>query len=57
MSSTCSVLPAIWFPSRLRPSKCARPQTLLTMCTFPVRNRWRTGKGPPDGKPTPNAET
>ena len=29
MSSTCSVLPAIWFPSRLRPSKLRPPSDLV----------------------------
>ena len=29
MSSTCSVLPRIWFPSRLRPSKLRPPSDLV----------------------------
>ena len=58
MSSTCSVLPRNLVSVEVAAEQVgARPQTLLTMCTFPVREPVRTGKGPPDGKSTPNAET
>src|SRR5271166_3306065 len=49
---------AIWLPSRLRLSKLAPALDLVDQVHVSgALSGACTGKGPPDGKPTPNAET
>ncbi len=58
MSSTCSVLPRDLISVEVAAEQVgARPQTLLTRRTFPVLYPVLAPERPPDGEPTPNAET
>ena len=58
MSSTCSVLPRDLVSVEVAAEQVgAHSQPLLTRSTFPVIFPVLAPERPPDGKPTPNAET